>query len=93
MVVMPFSAKKRFVLAAVNKDPSKDVQLQLDFVSLVGCVPTQVEATILSGSSPDDYNDVGAENRVVPQKTTVEVKNGKVTIAPHSLTFIVIPMK
>ena len=82
--------RTRFVLAAVNKDPSKDVQLQLDFVSLVGCVPTQVEATILSGSSPDDYNDIGAENRVVPVKQTLTVKDGAITLPPHSLSFITI---
>ena len=82
--------RTRFVLAAVNKDPSKDVQLQLDFVSLVGCVPTQVEATILSGSSPDDYNDVGAENRVIPVKQTLTVKDGAITLPPHSLSFITI---
>ena len=85
--------KTRYVLAVVNKDPENAAEVKLNFLSGMKELPTTLEATVLSGSSPDDFNDVGAENRVVPQKTTVEVKNGKVAIAPHSVTFIVIPMK
>ena len=49
-----------------------------------------VAATVLAGASPDDYNDIGAENRVVPVKTQLEVKDGKVTLAAHSLSCIVL---
>ena len=43
-------------------------------------------ATVLVGASPDDYNDIGAEDRVKPMKTVFEVKDGKVLLPPHSLT-------
>ena len=44
------------------------------------------QATVLSGTSTDDYNDIGAENRVVPVKTAFEVKDGKVSLPPHAIT-------
>ena len=47
-----------------------------------------MSATVLSGASTDDYNDIGAENRVVPIKTTLEVKDGKVSLPPHAITCI-----
>ncbi|MBP3512515.1 MAG: hypothetical protein J6K19_10810 [Prevotella sp.] len=45
---------------------------------------------ILQGSSTDDYNDIGTENRVKPEEKQYEVKDGTVTLPPHSLNFIFI---
>ncbi len=88
---------KRRVLAVVNKSPDKAVDFDISALSSgwptsasANGGPTSVSATILSGVSPDDYNDIGAENRVVPVKTTYEVKDGKVTLPPHSLSCIVL---
>ena len=67
---------KRRVLAAVNKSPDKAVEF--DVSALSSGRPTSVSATVLAGASPDDYNDIGAENRVVPVKTTFTVKDGKI---------------
>ena len=75
----------RRVLAVVNKSPDKAVSLD---VSALGAKSASLAATVLSGASPDDYNDIGAENRVVPVKTTLAVKGGKVELAPHSLSCI-----
>jgi alpha-N-arabinofuranosidase len=85
-VVTSDDAKKRFVLAVVNKHPDKAVDFAPDFVALTGSVPVQVSATVLSGSSPDDYNDIGAENRVVPDARILLVLNGKIALPAHSLT-------
>ena len=77
---------KRRVLAAVNKSPDKAVEF--DVSALSSGRPTSVSATVLAGASPDDYNDIGAENRVVPVKTTFTVKDGKIVLPPHSLSCI-----
>ena len=79
---------KRRVLAVVNKSP--DTAAELDVSSLSSGGPTSVSATVLSGASPNDYNDIGAENRVVPVKTQLKVRDGKVTLSPHSLSCIVL---
>ena len=80
--------RTHFVIAVVNKHPEKTVTFSPDFSTLTGSIPNQVSATILSGSSPDDYNDVGFENRVVPLDKNIKVEKGKITLPPHSLTFI-----
>lgn len=78
---------KRFVYAVANKDPDNDQPLTLDFQGLGIKAPKKVQATVLSGMSPDDYNDIGVE-RVKPESKTLQIKNGTVTIPAHSVTFI-----
>ena len=36
----------------------------------------------------DDYNDIGAENRVVPVEMELNVMDGKVNLPPHSLSIL-----
>ena len=79
---------KNFVYAVANKDPRNDQVLSLDFAGLGKKVPKKVQARVLSGSSPDDYNDIGHEDRVKPFDTTLPVKDGAVAIPAHSVTFI-----
>ena len=79
---------KRRVLAVVNKSPDKAGSLNVSAFAAGVQDRASLSATILSGSSPDDYNDIGAENRVVPVKTDLAVKDGKVSLAPHSLSII-----
>jgi alpha-N-arabinofuranosidase len=81
-------AKRHFAVSAVNKHPEKALPLAIDFKNIAGSVPKQVSATVLSGSSPDDYNDIDAENRVVPVEKILKVTDGKVFIPPHSVTII-----
>ncbi|MBO5465888.1 MAG: hypothetical protein IKK92_10240 [Prevotella sp.] len=40
---------------------------------------------VLSGASPDDYNEIGAENRVIPTDCIFNVKDRSVELPPHSL--------
>lgn len=76
----------RRVLAVVNKSPA-DAQ-ELDVSALVADRASALAATILDGDLPDAYNDIGAEERVVPRKVSLAVRGGKVTIPPHSLAMI-----
>jgi alpha-N-arabinofuranosidase len=78
------------VLAVVNKHPDKAIEFAPDFANMNGATPKQVSATVLSGASPDDYNDIGAENRVVPEERILKVDKGKIAIPPHSLVMITI---
>ena len=77
---------RRRVLAVVNKSP--DNAVSLDVSSLTPAA--SLRATVLDGDSPDAYNDIGAENRVVPHQATLAVTGGKVSLAPHSLHCIVL---
>lgn len=81
-------AGKGYVCAVVNKDPERPVSLSIDFKSMGKEVPREIEGKVLSGRSPDDYNDIGAENRVVPQDRRFRVKDSSVTLPPHSLVFL-----
>lgn len=81
----------RYVCAVVNKDPEHSVPLKLDFAGMgLKRVPGSLEGKVLSGSSPDDYNDIGAENRVAPEEKTFSVVDGQVQLPPHSLVFLTI---
>lgn len=75
----------RKVVALVNKDPENIVP-----VRLAGVSEKTLNGIILNGGSTDDYNDIGAENRVVPHKTSYIMHNETVMLPPHSLNFIII---
>jgi alpha-N-arabinofuranosidase len=51
-------------------------------------IPEKVTGKLLCGSSPDDYNEIGAENRVVPEECIFEVKDGCVELPAHSLVVL-----
>ena len=79
----------RRTLAVVNKSP--DRAEMLDISALLGsavATSATLPATILSGDSPDAYNDIGSENRVVPKKAELPVAEGKVALPPHSIVSI-----
>jgi alpha-N-arabinofuranosidase len=78
---------RRLVYAVVNKSADADAELRLDFSLKEGRQPSRVKATVLSGTSPDDYNDKGRSS-VIPREQTLKVKDGKVLIPAHSLTFV-----
>ena len=50
--------------------------------------PKKIVGKVLRSSSPDDFNVVGAENRVVPEERTFEVKDGCVELPAHSLVVL-----
>lgn len=78
----------RYVLAVVNKDPSREQSVKLDIPEIK--TSKRLKNYVLSGNSVDDYNDIGAENRVVPQETSLRVNKGNIVVPPHSINLIVI---
>lgn len=76
--------KKVLSIALVNKDPKNEAECNLGLEKIDGAV----NAIILSGDSPDAYNDVDKPNRVMPESKQVTIKDGKVTIPAHSLMIL-----
>jgi alpha-N-arabinofuranosidase len=56
-------------------------------------VTGEYQATILSGDSPDAFNDVDKPNRVVPQTAKLRFTDGVAQLPPHSLVVLEIPEK
>lgn len=75
----------RKVFAIVNKDPENNVSVKLDGVSA-----KSLKGILLNGRSTDDYNDIGAENRVIPVDKVYTLNDSSVTLPPHSLNFIIL---
>ncbi len=73
----------------VNRDPERNVECRL----LLGGKPCEqiVKATLLSGDSPDAFNDVDHPERVSPVEQDLKFAKGVVSIPPH--TIAICPLK
>jgi alpha-L-arabinofuranosidase len=80
--------KTRYVYAIVNKNPVKEIEFDPGFNQLAKNIPAQLIATVLSGRSENDFNDVGSENAVIPEQSVFKVSGGKIRIPPHSLVLL-----
>ena len=82
-------AGDRYALAIVNKDPENAVAIALDAGLFGGKMPSYLKSTVLNGNGPDDYNEVGAENHIIPREKRLPVgKRGLITVEPHSVTVL-----
>jgi len=77
---------KQWSIALINRHPSKAVRCTLDMkgVPLDGTF----KATVLTGDSPDAYNDIKRPDRVVPKETELIIKKGITVLPPLSLTIL-----
>jgi len=48
-------------------------------------------ATLLTGDSPDAYNDIKHPDRVAPQEVELTFKDGVANLPHHSLTIVEVP--
>lgn len=80
--------KTCYTYAIINKDPEKSITIDLNLDELGVKENQKVNATVLSGSNPNDYNEIGDEERVVPVEKKMVINNSMVTIPAHSLVFI-----
>ncbi len=87
-IVTTNDAQDKFTIVLVNKDPENNVKASLNWEKMLGNAPQKLNATILSGQSPDDYNDVGNENNVVPEETILEIEDNLISLPAHSIVFI-----
>jgi alpha-N-arabinofuranosidase len=77
---------KHWAIALVNRHPSDAVVCT---ISLKG-VPLEgpCQGTVLTGGSPDAYNDTEHPDRVAPKRHQITFKNGSANLPPHSLMII-----
>jgi len=82
-------AKKTWRIVLVNRHASA----MLDCTVKLGDKPLEgsFRATILSGDSPDAYNDTDKPEWVVPSKAELTFANGAAQLPPHSLTILEVP--
>ncbi|UCD52368.1 MAG: hypothetical protein JSW27_06970 [Phycisphaerales bacterium] len=78
-----------WAIALVNRHPSQEVACTVTIrdVPLEGLYQT----TMLSGDSPDAYNDIEHPNRVAPERTQMTFRQGTGKLPPHSLTILAVP--
>ena len=79
-------ARKNWRIALVNRHPSATANcgVQFDGTAATGTC----QATVLSGDSPEAFNDVDRPDRVVPRRVELTFHDGTVALPPHSLTIL-----
>ena len=82
---------KQWAIALVNRHPSETVACT---VSMKG-IPLDgtYRATVLTGESPDSYNDIEHPDQVAPKEVKLTFKNGIADLPPRSLTIIRVPIE
>jgi len=80
---------RHWAIALVNRHPSENVEctVKLGHSQLDG----EYKATVLTGDSPDAYNDIENPDRVVPRELSLNFRQGVVDLPPHSLTIVQVP--
>jgi len=77
---------KNWAIAVVNRHPDKELVCTVKMKDRL--LDGKYAATVLSGDSPDSFNDIENPNRVIPRKTKLVFTKGVVNLPPHSLTII-----
>jgi alpha-N-arabinofuranosidase len=77
---------KNWAIALVNRHPDQAVACTVKMKDRALAGP--YDAIVLTGESPDSYNDIEHPDRVVPRKTTLVFTNGVVNLPPHSLSIV-----
>ena len=77
---------EKWSVALMNRHPSREVTCTLK----MGDLPLDgtYRATVLTGDSPDAYNDIEHPNRVVPREMMLTFKEGRTSLPPHSLVIV-----
>jgi len=74
---------KKWAVALMNRHPSQEVACTLMMAERP--LDGTVEASLLTGDSPDSYNDIEHPDRVVPKDIELTFNNGSISLPPHSL--------
>lgn len=79
---------KQWSIALINRHPSKVVSCTLDLKGMP--LDGTFKATVLTGDSPDSYNDIKRPDRVVPQDVELIINKSITDLPPHSLTILAV---
>ena len=77
---------QQWSVAMMNRHPSTEVTCTVKLGKLP--VDGTYRATVLTGDSPDAYNDIENPNRVTPKEIQLNFNNGRTTLPPHSLVIV-----
>ncbi len=80
------AAGTRWSIALVNRHPSKEVTCTVRMQDSL--LEGRCDATILTGDSPDAFNDIDHPDRVVPRRAHLTFSKGVVNLPPHSLVIV-----
>jgi alpha-L-arabinofuranosidase len=78
--------RRRISAAMVNRHPDSAARWKLDLSRAPGTGKARI--TILTGDSPDAYNDVSRPDRVVPEEREVALTGNSVELPPHSIAVL-----
>jgi len=75
-----------WAIVMVNRHPSENVACTVKMGSWL--LNGEYKATILTGESPDSYNDIEHPDRVAPMEVEMRLRKGVTILPPHSLIII-----
>lgn len=76
----------KWAVAMINRNPSQKVVCTLKIREQL--VDGTFKATILTGDSPDSYNDIEHPHRVAPKEIELNIKKNVMSLPPHSLVIV-----
>lgn len=76
----------KWVIALINRHPNQELACGIAFKDRA--IDGALDAITLEGDSPEAFNDVDHPHRVVPEKRSLVVRDGSVSLPPHSLTLV-----
>jgi alpha-N-arabinofuranosidase len=82
---------RQWAIALVNRHPSDKVACTVRTGDEL--LDGKYKATVLTGDSPDAYNDIEHPNRVAPAEVELTFRKGTANLPPHSLTIVHVPGK
>jgi alpha-L-arabinofuranosidase len=77
---------KQWAIALINRHPSTSVECAVNMRNII--IDGIYKAIVLTGKSPDSFNDIEHPDRVMPIETQLIFKNGIASLRPHSLTIV-----
>ncbi len=77
---------KEWAVAMMNRHPSEEVVCTLKMAGRL--LDGTYRASVLTGDSPDSYNDVEHPDRVAPKEAELTFREGTVSLPPHSLVIV-----
>lgn len=81
----------KWAFSLVNRHPSENVDCTVKMGDTA--IDGKYKATLLTGNSPNAFNDIENPNRVIPKEVALSFKNGIVQLPPHSLIIVHIKEK
>lgn len=78
--------RTKWSISLVNRHPFNNVDCKVT----MGDTPLdgKYKATLLTGDSPNAFNDIENPSRVIPKEVTLSFKKGTVQLPPHSLMIV-----